>query len=177
MFIQKTPKFIEYLFFIILNIIFSFSFLGYGIFLLLLLPVIPMAGVTAELTDGVIFQYAIACIFIDIVYVIVKLFILPVLFLLKNLLPNIHIFLEKILDNRSFRYKILFIVLLSDLIYFLLNSIYSTPFLAGNFKDAKHFTVIHCGGMLPAYIIFIAIFKIKNTFPFTSKIPENLFNK
>ena len=154
---KKLLKYLEYVIFIFLNIIFSFSVLGVSLFLLLLFspPFQAFLPHKAELTDDVLWAYALGAFLIYLFYIPVKLFIFQILFILKNILPNINCFLKHILDNKIFRHKILFFAFLIDLIFYLLDGFILNPIFSGSLTDATSTFIVFGGGVLPCYFVFL----------------------
>lgn len=153
-------KQIERIFFIVINIIFGFSIVGYCLFLLMLFTPLfqNFFPLKRELTDEVLMNYALGAFFIYFLYIIVKIFIFPILYTLKTVMPNTHYFLSRIVEDKVFRKKVLTYAILLDLVYFLICVIFNWKH--NGIKDAINIYVSLGGGILPCYLVFLLCQKL-----------------
>lgn len=144
---KKLFKYCEFLFFGLINV-----FFGLGI---LIIPFIFSLFIqNGESFDKHIIAYLLLMFLVWQVYLFFKIFILPLLYWLKILFPNIHNFLSKIENKKGFRTKLLMSVLISDSIVFLV--IFSLSEF--DWKIVYPY-LIFGGGILPCYLVFILLEK------------------
>lgn len=177
---QEKLRITEYTFFVLLNIIFSSSLLAAWIIgnisLFLTLKINSVDPInTSQDTDLLLWA-----VLVGIIFILLKLSLLPILYSLKKYLPGIHNFLDRFLLDKKFTVKVLsgavFFDVLINLISVIPNSFnfkntdeflyeffYGTLF-ADYFENVKTyflFSLLFGGGIFICYLVFLFTDKLK----------------
>ncbi|MCR5260412.1 MAG: hypothetical protein K6C94_01090 [Candidatus Gastranaerophilales bacterium] len=161
-------KRIEYTFFTILNIYLSaFIINGFVTAYIVCVPLSKMAEIIEKYYHIENFSdYVFIYLFvfgIPICSMLLKILIFPLLYKIK-FLNNIKDFLEKFATDKNFSIKILFSVLIVDIIVylltvFLLERPYTTPAYFDAIKESVWGILFTVGGVLPCYLSFLIWYK------------------
>ena len=175
--IGKIRKYFECGIFLLINIFFSSS--GFSALLIL--------GVSAYLGNKILYdgnidpikneEWLLFCLIIYPLYMIIKLFFLPVIYQFSEQLPNIHKFLYDFVNNKEKAKQIFLLVILFDFLVLIISSIYMSfmntekitnlsdiIYLLGNSISviiANSLTsIIFLGGIFINYVIFYFGYKL-----------------
>ena len=165
-------KRIEYTFFTILNInLSSFLLNGLIIVFIIVFPLCKMAEIIEKyyhmenFSDNVLsYSFIFGILIFSILF---KILIFPILYKI-NFLSNIKDFLKKFATDKKFLIKILFSVLIFDIIVYLL-SVFLLTGHSNNFdyiyhiKDCFMMFLLTFGGVLPCYLSFLLWYKITHS--------------
>lgn len=158
-FSKKYYKHFEFSFFIFTNILLSRGILAMfisAIFCMLFVSAaVPNANTEQDWNkiEGLTIMGMFIC---WLIFILFKILIFPIIYKCKKLFPNLHNFFDKFLSDKKFMLKVLFCVILFDLVCFSIGSY--------TFKDKIFEYTVSGGGALTSYVLFGLTFWIKSIF-------------
>ena len=157
-FSKEYYKYFEFLFFLFTNIILSRGIIAMYILLELFSPLMGDSSNfnTEEDWDAAFINLAIISFICWLIFILFKILIFPIIYNCKKLFPNLHNFFDKFLSDKKFMLKVLFCVILFDLVCFSIGSY--------TFKDKIFEYTVSGGGALTSYVLFGLTFWIKSIF-------------
>ena len=157
-FSKEYYKYFEFLFFLFTNIILSRGIIAMYILLELFSPLMGDSSNfnTEEDWDAAFINLAIISFICWLIFILFKILIFPIIYNCKKLFPNLHNFFDKFLSDKKFMLKVLFCVILFDLVCF---------FMGKDMLNNKFFEfALFGGGALTSYVLFGLTFWIKSIF-------------
>ena len=158
-FSKKYYKHFEFSFFIFTNILLSRGILAMfisAIFCMLFVSAaVPNANTEQDWNkiEGLTIMGMFIC---WLIFILFKILIFPIIYNCKKLFPNLHNFFDKFLSDKKFMLKVLFCVILFDLVCF---------FMGKDMLNNKFFEfALFGGGALTSYVLFGLTFWIKSIF-------------
>lgn len=165
---EKISRKIEQTFFVLINFLFSASPIIAGIFLVLSMTISAfICNNYSDFPDADEYYIKRALLAFWLIYMFLKLFLLPILYSFPKNFPFIHSFLEKFKNELKFKLKVLGSTMFIDILIYLVN-VLLLCFISGKFEfDTHHFLLvgffwlIFGFGASTSYLMFFLLKKIR----------------